>query len=79
MTRNDLAKRLKQRPFAPFRLIVSEGANYEIRHPEQVILARDSVTIGVPSESEEFYETTVLVDLLHVIRLEPILAQAAKA
>ncbi len=73
MTRNDLLKRLKQRPFAPFRLIVSEGAAYDIRHPEQVMVARDSAVIGLSEEQEQdFFESTVLVDLLHIIRLEPL-------
>ena len=79
MTRKDLLNRIRQKPFAPFRLIVSEGATYDIRHPEQIMLARDSVTIGIPSESDDFYETTTLVDLIHVVRLEPVPAQAAKA
>jgi hypothetical protein len=77
MTRTDLLKRLKQKPFAPFRLIVSEGAAYDIRHPEQVMLARDSAVIGLRGEQEqEFFESTVLVDLFHIIRLEPLEAGA---
>jgi hypothetical protein len=73
MTRSDLLKRVKQRPFAPLRLIVSEGAAYDIRHPEQVMVARDSAVIGLKGEQEqEFFETTVLVDLFHIIRLEPL-------
>jgi hypothetical protein len=81
MTRSDFAKRVKQRPFVPFRLVLTEGTAYEIRHPEQVMLARDSVVIGVPSQTgeEDFFETTALVDLFHVVKLEPIPAQAASA
>ena len=71
MTRKDLAQRVRQRPFVPFRLVLSEGTPYEIRHPEQLMLARDSVVIGVPGESEDFFETTILVDLWHIVRLEP--------
>lgn len=74
----DLANRLKQKPFNPFRIIVSEGATYDIRHPEQIMIARDSVTVGIPSESDEFYETTSLIDLIHVARLEPIPSSATK-
>lgn len=75
---------MRQRPFAPFRVIVSEGATYEIRHPEQLMVATDSVVIGVPSDEvdvtddEDFISTTVLVDLIHVVRVEPIPAQKAK-
>ena len=78
MTRSDLLKRIKQRPFFPFRLVLTEGTSYEVRHPEQIMVARDSAVIGLPSQPEQdFFETTVLVDLFHVVRLEPMPAGAA--
>jgi hypothetical protein len=77
MTRNDLLKRVRQRPFVPFRMIVSENANYDVLHPDQIIVARDHVSVGLPMHPEQdFYETTVVVDLLQVVRLEPISAAA---
>ena len=81
MTRHDLAKRVKQRPFVPFRLVLAEGTAYEVRHPEQIMLARDSVVIGVPAQAGEegFFETTVLVDVFHIFKLEPLPAQTASA
>ena len=74
MTRNDFRQRVRQRPFVPFRLVLTEGTAYEVRHPEQIMLARDSVVIGVPSATgdEDFFETTVLADLFHVVKLEPL-------
>jgi hypothetical protein len=78
MTRTDLLRRVKQRPFVPFRLVLSEGTTYDIRHPDFIMVGRDSVTIGLPGEQEQdFYETSVLVDLFHVVRMEPIPAQPA--
>src|SRR6516162_2165166 len=77
MTRNDIARHIRQRPLAPFRLDLTEGTGYEVRHPEQIMLARDSVVIGVPGQAgeEDFFETTVLVDRFHMVRLEPLSAQ----
>jgi hypothetical protein len=73
MSPRDLLKRVKQRPFIPFRLVVSEGGNYDVRHPEQVMVTRDLAVIGIEGDQDQdFYETTVLVDLLHVVRLEPL-------
>jgi hypothetical protein len=78
MTRSDLLKRVKERPFVPFRLVLTEGTAYEVKHPEQVMVARDSAVVGLPSQpAEEFFESTVLVDLFHIVRLEPLPAQAA--
>jgi hypothetical protein len=59
-------------------LVLTEGTAYDVRHPEQIMVARDSVVIGVPGETEDFFETTVLVDLFHIIRLEPLPTQTAK-
>lgn len=39
-------KRLKRRPFLPFRLEIAQGNPVEIRHPEMVILTRRSLVIG---------------------------------
>ena len=61
-----------------FRVIVSEGASYDVRHPEQIMVMRDSVVIGVPGDRDELAETSDLVDLIHVVRLEPIPAEKAK-
>jgi len=76
MSRNDLLERVKQKPFVPFRLVLTEGSGYEVRHPEHVMVGRHSAVIGLPGKMEQdFYETTVLVDLLHIVRLEPLKAE----
>ena len=77
MSPRDLIKRVRRRPFIPFRMVVSEDGTYDVRHPEQVLVTRDTAVIGIPGDQEdEFFETSVLVDLLHVVRLEPL--EAAK-
>lgn len=72
MTAKDLLIRIKKHPFSPFRVIVSDGATYDVRHPDQIVVGRDSVTIGIRGESEELFEAMDLVDLIHVVRLEPL-------
>ena len=75
MTRADLIRRVRERPFVPFRLIVSEGGAYDIRHPDQIMVTRDLAVIGLPgAQGQDFYETTALVDLFQVIRAEPLAA-----
>jgi hypothetical protein len=42
------------------------------------MVARHSAVIGLNGEQEQsFFETTVLVDLLHIVRLEPLESQAS--
>jgi hypothetical protein len=78
MSRKDILQRARQRPFVPFRVVLSEGTKYDVRHPDFIMVGRDSVVIGLPGEQEqEFYEATVLIDLFHIVQLEPLQAASA--
>ena len=78
MSHEDLQARVRQRPFVPFRIVLTEGSPYEVRHPELFMLGRRSVTIGLAADPEQtVYDSSVLVDLLHIVRLEPLEAKAA--
>ncbi len=73
MTRSDLLPYVRQKPFRPFRLVLSEGTAYEVRHPDLIMVGRDGVVIGQSKDPEQdFFDTTVLIDLWHVVRLEPL-------
>lgn len=78
MTAKDLQKRVREQPFVPFRVVVSEGASYDVRHPDQVMVRRDAIVIGVPSEDDGYIDATVMVDLMYVVSLDPIPAKKAK-
>ena len=70
---NDLLARVRARPFVPFRLVVSEGGSYEIRHPDMIMVARRSVVVGLPApDDESIADTTHLIALIHVVRVEPL-------
>jgi hypothetical protein len=64
---------LRRKPFEPFRLVMTDGTGYEIRHPDLLWVGQRSAMVGFTGESgQTFYERSVKVDLLHVIRLEPL-------
>ncbi len=78
MSHEDLRDRLRERPFRPFRLVLTEGTVYEVRHPELFMLGKRSVVIGLPGHpAETVYERTTMVDLFHIVRLEPLEAPTA--
>ncbi len=70
----ELAAALRRRPFVPFRITLTEGSTYEVRHPELCLAGRRSAVIGFPAPGDPdlLYERSVTVDLLHVVKLEPI-------
>jgi hypothetical protein len=71
-------KALRQRPFIPFRLYVSDGALFEVRHPDLVLVAPGYIIIGMPPAYPQpaTIERHEVVALQHVTRLEPILVPA---
>jgi hypothetical protein len=75
MTAEELSAALRTRPFKPFRLYVSGGETFDVRHSELCVPGLTSVFIGFPSEKDEdslVYSRYTVIDLDHVIRLEPL-------
>ncbi len=70
----DLLQALRRRPFEPFRIEVSDGTAYEVRHPELVMVGLGAVIIGIPpaGEQQPVYERAETVSLNHVVKLVPL-------
>ena len=47
MTLRTFRELLGQRPFKPFRLVMSCRASHEVRHPEMALLTRTDILVGV--------------------------------
>jgi hypothetical protein len=77
MSPQELSDTLKHRPFGPFRIVMTDGQGYDIRHPELLMVGTRAAIIGLTGQPEQTtFERHVLVDLLHVIRIEPLPAAA---
>lgn len=80
MRRDDLIEVLRATPFRPFRLYVSDGSTFEIRHPEMLMVTRHSVIVGLLGGGENGnsggaypeIERSTTVDLLHVTQMEEL-------
>lgn len=78
MMPQELRDALRQQPFEPFRLVMSDRTGFEIRHPDLLWIGQWSAMVGLTGEpGQTFYERAVRVDLAHVIRLEPIEGKAS--
>jgi hypothetical protein len=76
----DLLAALRRKPFEPFRIVTSDGVNYEIRHPDLVMVTMTGAIVGFPdpkvSGALERYD---ILGLEHIVRLEQLLpATSAK-
>jgi hypothetical protein len=71
MRAEDLHEFTRKRLFKPYRIHTTEGLAYEIRHPDQVIVLRSRVVIGVGGENG-VPDHLEHVALLHVVRIEEL-------
>ena len=71
MVVQDFKRLLDKRPFQSFRLVMSSGEKYEVRHPEMAFMDRSTMYVGlnmrdgIPARYE-------MCSLLHVATVEPI-------
>lgn len=74
MRRHELIEVLTAQPFDPFRMYVSDGATYVIRHPDLVWVSPSSAFVGAPEGDRPgpAIERLNIVDLGHITRLEHI-------
>jgi hypothetical protein len=63
---------LAKRPFQPFKLVMSSGQSYEVRHPEMAWLSRTDIYVGVGETDEGVPARVRICSLLHVTAVEPI-------
>lgn len=72
MTLQTFREVLAERPFKPFRLVMSSGMTYEVRHPEVVLLTRTSILVGIDDPGDGVPAESKICSLLHVSAIEPI-------
>lgn len=71
---DDLTEELRRRPFEPFRIHVTDGSTYDVRHPEWVMVSPSRVLLFVPlaDQPHPAFDRFHSVALVHVTRLEPL-------
>jgi hypothetical protein len=74
MRPEDIRLFLTRRPFQPFRITLTDGRTYEVRHPELAMVGRSNVVVGLPAsgDPEPVFDRFVWVSLLHIMQVEPI-------
>ena len=71
MTVQTFREMLSARPFQPFRLVMSSGQSYDVRHPEMAMLTRTSILVGVDDTEDGVPAEFKICSLLHVTAIEP--------
>ena len=69
----ELTSLLRTRPFLPLRIHMTDGRTYDIRHPNQVLVLRGRIDIGIgPDPQTGVLDRVDHCSLQHVARVEEL-------
>jgi hypothetical protein len=72
MTLRTLRELMANRPFKPFRVVMSSGLSYDVRHPETAFLTRTILFVGMDVKDDGVPDEFKMCSLLHVATMEPL-------
>ena len=67
-----IAEQLRSVPFKPFRIFLSDGSSYDVRHPELMLVGRRRITIALDPNRKGVARDFVSCAPMHVTRIEPM-------
>jgi len=73
MTASDIKAEMREQPFVPKRLFVSDGSQYDVFRPDMCMVLMTSIVVGIKGDTPPgIYEQAVRIDCHHVTRLLPL-------
>jgi hypothetical protein len=63
----------RQDPFRPFRVKLADGRQFEVVHPELLLVGLDDVTIGFPRKNSDkpyLFEHKTTIDLSDILDVD---------
>jgi len=78
MRAENLQKILRHQPFKPFRIYMSDGSSYDIKHPEVALLTRHTLEVGI-DEKDGIPDHTIRCDIIHITRVEDLVRRVKSA
>ena len=69
---DEVLRAVRRQPFIPFRLHVSDGSAYDVRHPETILVTRRAAILAIPDDPAYPAERAVTVAMVHISRLEEL-------
>ena len=72
MRPDEIRAHLRKQPFEPIRVYISDGASYDVRHPEFMLVTRTEIVIGLAPKGTLIPDRSVYIDPIHITRIEPI-------
>ena len=76
MTTTGFRELLRRQPFKPFRLVMSSGESYEVRHPEMAWVTKNDILVGTDLADDGMPAEFRICPLFHVATVEPLSTDA---
>ena len=76
MRPEDLLELIRTQPFIPLRIHTTDGQTYQVRHPDQIIVLRSRLVLGVGG-GNGVPERLQHIALIHVVRVEERSSEAS--
>jgi hypothetical protein len=72
MRAEEFLELIKRRPFRPLRIHMTDGMTFDVAHPDNVLVLRGRVDIGVGADAKGVLDRVEHCSLLHVVRIEEL-------
>ncbi|MCK6486045.1 MAG: hypothetical protein HUU22_04250 [Phycisphaerae bacterium] len=72
MDAEEIYRLIKQQPFQPFRVHVSDGTKYDILHPDRILIGKRALHVGVGGVDSGPAQKIEIVANIHVTRITPL-------
>jgi hypothetical protein len=75
MQAEDIRRWQVRQPFQPFRLSLTDGRTFDVRHPELILVSKRYVAVGLPDDPQgepSVPERIAEIDVFHIISCEPL-------
>ncbi len=79
MTVQTFRNLLAAQPFEPFRIEMSSGKTYDIRHPEMAKLMKTDLMVFLPDTDESLPSQFMVCSYLHITAVGPLTKTTAEA
>ncbi len=80
MSNEDLYDAVHRQPFQPFRLVLTTGEAFDIRHPDLIMVGRCAAIVGITHDPEKtMFDRSVKIDLLHIVNIQDLPATPPSA
>jgi hypothetical protein len=78
-TAPDIRNYAQRQPFAPFRIVTTDGKSFDVLHPDLIMVGARDVTVGHPSRKHPgIYDGLSRVAILHITTIEDLPAGAPR-